>query len=117
MCVRDTQAAVGDMYFQPEASIHTYGALLTAVLSKIYSGVYQLKYEPNKPGKSTTGMMLLSLLRVQDNNILPKWYEETTGPCFDCPEDGDLHIPYQPTCSYYFYLCVEVPGATLLPIC
>ena len=39
--------------------------------------------------------MLLSLLRVQDNNILPKWYEETTGLCF-----GDLHIPSQRTCSY-----------------
>ena len=60
-------------------------------------------------GKSTTGMILLYLLRVQDNNILPKWYEETTGLCFDCPEDGDLHIPSQPTCSH-FYLWVEVPG-------
>ena len=62
----------------------------------------------HKPVKSTTGMMLLSLLRVQDN-ILPKWYEETTGLCFDCLEDGDLHIPSQPTCSH-FYLWVEVPG-------
>ena len=35
----------------------------------------------HKLWKSTTGMMLLSLLRVQDNNILPKWYEETTGLC------------------------------------
>ena len=61
----------------------------------------------HKPGKSTTGMMLLSLLRVQDNNILPKWYEETTGLCFDCPEDDDLHIPSQPTCSH-FSLWVEV---------
>ena len=41
----------------------------------------------------TTGMMVFSLLRVQDNNILPKWYGEITGLCFDCPEDGDLHIP------------------------
>ena len=40
------QSPVGNMYFQPEASIHTYGALPTAVLSKTYSGVYQLKYEP-----------------------------------------------------------------------
>ena len=40
-----------------------------------------------KPEKSTTGTILLSLLRVQDNVILPKWYEETTGLCFDCPED------------------------------
>ena len=54
----------------------------------------------HKPGKSTTGMMLLSLLRVQVNNILPKWYEETTGLCFDRPEDGDLHTPSQPTCSH-----------------
>ena len=59
--------------------------------------------------KSTTGMILLYLLRVQDNNILPKWYEETTGLCFDCPEDDDLHIPSQPTCSH-FYLWVKVPG-------
>ena len=27
-------------YFQPEASIHTYGALPTAVLSNTYSGVH-----------------------------------------------------------------------------
>ena len=33
----------------------------------------------NKIGKSTTRMMLPSLLGVQDNNIRPKWYEETTG--------------------------------------
>ena len=33
------------------------------------------------PRKSTTGMMLLSLLRVQDYNILPRWYEEITGLC------------------------------------
>ena len=45
-------------------------------------------------------MKLLSLLRVQDNNVLPKWYEKTTRLCFDCPADGDLHIPCQPTCSH-----------------
>ena len=44
--MRDTQLPVGNIYFQPEASIHTYGALPTVVLSKTYSGVYQLKYEP-----------------------------------------------------------------------
>ena len=43
--LRDTQSPVGNMYFQPEASIHIYGALTAAVLSKTYSGVYQLKYE------------------------------------------------------------------------
>ena len=48
-----------------------------------------------KPGKNTTDMMLLFLLRVQDNNVLPKWYEDTTGLCFDCLEDGDLHITSQ----------------------
>ena len=63
----------------------------------------------HKPEKNTTGMLLLSLLRVQDNNILPKWYEETTALCFDCPEDGDLNVPSQPTDSH-FYLWVEVPG-------
>ena len=45
LCVRDTQLLVANMYFQPEASIHIYGALPTAVLSKTYSRVYQLKYE------------------------------------------------------------------------
>ena len=60
----------------------------------------------HKPGKSTTDMMLLSLLRVQDHNILPKWYEETARLCFDCPEDVDLHIPSQHPCSY-FYLWME----------
>ena len=63
----------------------------------------------HKPGNSTTGMILLSLLRMQDNIILPKWYEYTSGICFDCPDDGDLHIPSEPTWSH-FYLRVEVPG-------
>ena len=93
-----TQLQVGNKYFQPEASIHTYGALATTILSKTYSGVYQMN-QP-KPGKSTMGMMLLSLLRD---------YEENTGLCFDCSEDGDLHIPSQPTCSHFF-LWIEVPG-------
>ena len=42
-CVEDTQSPVGNMYFQPEASILTYGALPTAVLSNTYSGVHHLK--------------------------------------------------------------------------
>ena len=46
--MRDTQLPVGNMYFQPEASMHTYGALPTAVLSKTYSREYQLKYEMTK---------------------------------------------------------------------
>ena len=45
LCVRDTQSPVGNMYFQPEAPIHSYGALTTSELSKTYSGVYQLKYQ------------------------------------------------------------------------
>ena len=57
-------------------------------------------------GKNTTGMMLVSLLSVEDNNILPKWYEETTGLCFDCPDDGDLHISSQPTCSLFPFMGV-----------
>ena len=63
----------------------------------------------HKPGKYTSDVMFLSLLRVQDNNILAKWYEETAGLCFDLPEDRDMHIPSQPTFSY-FYMWVEVPG-------
>ena len=43
--MQDTQSSVGNIYFQPEASIHTYGALLTAVPLNTYSGVCQLKYE------------------------------------------------------------------------
>ena len=46
VCVRDTQSPVGNMYFQPEALLHTYGVLPIAELSKAYSGVYQLEYEP-----------------------------------------------------------------------
>ena len=38
--VQDIQSPVGNMYFQPEASIHTYGALPTAALSKAYSQEY-----------------------------------------------------------------------------
>ena len=48
LCVQDTQSPVGNIYFQPEASIHTYGALPIAELSETYLGVYQLKYEPTK---------------------------------------------------------------------
>ena len=33
----------------------------------------------HKPGKSRTSMMLLSLLRVQENNIVPKWYKTLLG--------------------------------------
>ena len=43
------------MYFQPEASIRTYGVLPTAVLSRIYSGVYQLKYQPTKSWEMRNG--------------------------------------------------------------
>ena len=46
LCARDTQSPVGNLYFQPEASIHAYGGVPTAVVSKTYSGIYQLKYEP-----------------------------------------------------------------------
>ena len=46
LCVRDTQSPVRNMYFQPEAPIQIYEALPIAELSKTYSGVYQLKYEP-----------------------------------------------------------------------
>ena len=63
-----------------------------------------------KPRRSTMDMMLLSLLRVQDNYILPKWCEETAG-LFCCPEDGKLHIPI--TISTHvqpFLLWVKVPG-------
>ena len=105
MCAQDIQSPMGNMCFQPEASIHTYGALPTAVLSKTYSGVGK----PGKFGKNTAGMMMLLslLIRVQDNKILPKWYEETTGLCFD------LHRPSQPTCSH-FYLWVQVPGHLII---
>ena len=45
LCVRDIRSPEGNMYFQQEAPIHTYGALPIAELSKTYLGVYQLKYE------------------------------------------------------------------------
>ena len=57
----------------------------------------------HKPGKSTTDMMLLSLLRVQDHNILPKWYEESTRLCFDCPEDADLPCHLNIPAAIYIY--------------
>ena len=44
--VRDAQSPVGNMYFQPEGSIHAYVALPITALSMTYSGVYQLKHEP-----------------------------------------------------------------------
>ena len=59
----------------------------------------------HQPKKSTTGMMFLFLLRMEDNIILPNKFEETTGLCFDCLGDGYLHIPSQPTCSYFYLYC------------
>ena len=44
--MRETQSPIGNMYFQLQVSIYTYGALPTNVLSNTYSGVNQLKYEP-----------------------------------------------------------------------
>ena len=73
VCVRNTKASVGKMYFQPEASMHTYGALLTVVLPRKYSRVYHLKMNRRMLGKSTTGMMLFSLRRGQDSIIQQKW--------------------------------------------
>ena len=52
LCVQDTQLPVGNMYFQAEAPIHTYGVLPIVDLSKTYSGVYQLKYELTNLGKA-----------------------------------------------------------------
>ena len=53
--MRDKLSPVQNMYIQPEPSIHTYGALPTAVLSKTYSGVYQLKSEPTKARERHSG--------------------------------------------------------------
>ena len=71
LCVRDTQPPVGNMYFQPEASIHTYGALQQYCQRPIQEYI-SWNMDWYKPGKSTMGMVLLSLLMVQDNNTLPK---------------------------------------------
>ena len=62
------------------------------------------------------GIIRLSQLRLHDKIILLKWHGETSGLCFEHLEDGDLYIPLQPTCSY-FYLWTKVPGYILLPIC
>ena len=43
------------MYFQPESSIHTYGALPKEVMSNTYSGVYQLKYELTEDWEKLNG--------------------------------------------------------------
>ena len=51
----------------------------------------------HKPGKNKTGMMLLSLLRVQDNVILPIWYEETTRLFV-------LTVQWMVTCTYHLSL-------------
>ena len=47
----------------------------------------------HKPGKSTTGMMLLSLLMVQYNNILPKWMKRLQGFV--------LTVQRMVTCTYH----------------
>ena len=46
LCVQDTQSPVWNMCLKAVGSMHTYGVLPTAVLSKTYSGACQLKYEP-----------------------------------------------------------------------
>ena len=52
-----------------------------------------------KPEESTTYIRFLSLLRVQDDIVLPG----NIVLCFECPEDGDLHKPSQPTYSHFIY--------------
>ena len=111
MCARHTIASGKHVF--PIRSLHTYLRSLCLLLQDYCQRHIQeyISWNMNwhKPRKSTTGMMLLSVLRVQDNNILAKWYEETTGICFECLEDGDMHIPSQSTCSH-FCLWVEVPS-------
>ena len=53
--MRDTKSPVGNIYFQPESSIHTYGALPKEVMSNTYSGVYQLKYELTEDWEKLNG--------------------------------------------------------------
>ena len=48
----------------------------------------------HKPEKRAAGTTLLSLLRLQDNTIQSKWYEDTTGLGFDCLEDDDIHTVF-----------------------
>ena len=77
----------------------------------------------HKPEKSTTGMLLLSLLRVQGNNILPRWYEETPGLCFDCPEDNSCTSHLNPPAVISIYgwryqarhYCAYANGLLVLP--
>ena len=76
---------------------------ITAVLPKTYPAVYQ--FNRHKLGKSTKVCKI----------ILPKFYEETTRLSFNCPRNGDLHIPPQLTCRL-FCLWVEVPCKMLLHI-
>ena len=45
LSVQDKESPVGNMYFEPEASIHACEALPISTLSKTYSRVYQLKHE------------------------------------------------------------------------
>ena len=99
MCARHT--ITSEKYVFPTRSLDTYLWSLTynTTVKDIFRSI-SLNMNQHKSGKNTTGMMLLSLLKVQGNNILPKWYEETIGLCIDRPEDGDLHTPSQPTCSH-----------------
>ena len=41
----ETQSPVGDMYFQPEVSIHTYGALTYSTVAKDIFSSKSVKYE------------------------------------------------------------------------
>ena len=55
LCVQDTQSPVGNVYFQSEAFIHTYGALPTAVLLKLVSAIfYQIFVFPQNDSPSKT---------------------------------------------------------------
>ena len=98
LCMRDTQAPVGNMYVEPEAFIHTYGDLLQQCCQRHIQEYISWNINRHKLRKSRTGIMLLSLLRVEENFTQPKWYEETKGLCLDCPE----HIHLNPTVAVSF---------------
>ena len=103
LCVQDTQSLVGNIMLL-EASVYTYGTVPTAVLSKTYVGVHQLKYEPTLAWEKYDGNDAFLSAEGARYYYLPKCYEDTTKLCFNCPEDGDLHVPSQLTCQPFLFM-------------
>ena len=107
---RETESRVKKYVF-PTRSLHTYlwSLSYSSPVTDMFKNISVELWTDVSLGKSTTGMMLLSLIGVHDNVTQLKRYEQVAELCYECAGDADLHIPSQATCTH-FSLWAEEPG-------